>query len=89
MDIKKRLYQELPFEFNYTRFTEEELMVLTIIHKNVGKEPISDDELLSKIILDENIGDFDLMDLFLIVQEYCVISECKFIYQENSYTLSL
>ena len=87
MDTKKRLSLDLPFEFDYNQYTEDELKILIFIYGRVGAEPISDDELLSAIIMDTDVGDFDSTDLFMLVQDYCVISGCGFIYQENTYNL--
>lgn len=85
MDTKKRLANNLPFEFDYEMYTEEELKLFSLMYEVLGSEPISDDELLTKI--HEQYKDYDPTQLFMLIQDYSVISGCKFLYIKNTYVL--
>ena len=90
MNQKKKLYSDLPFKFDYDKYSEHrlEIMVKIFIHAPFTHD-ITERNLI--ILLNRYMSTpiDDFLQLSYAVKDYCEISNSTFTLQNGTYNISL
>lgn len=90
MNRKKRLYSDLPYRFDYDKYSEQrlEVMVKIFIHAPLGQD-ISERDLLILLSKFTSTPIDDFLQLSYAVKDYCEISHSTFTLYNGTYNISL